>query len=140
MLVEWFVGFADGASHHTCNPASVAWVIYSPSGQLVSSGGSCLGPATSNVAEYRIFIEFSWDASSCGITCLEVKLDSQLMVSQLNRDYQVRNPTLLRQFLHVRLLERNIEYISFNHISRNQNKITDAYANYILEWNLTHTL
>lgn len=32
-----FVGFADGASRHTRNLASAAWVIFSPSGQLVES-------------------------------------------------------------------------------------------------------
>ena len=140
MSSEWFIGFADGASHHTCNLASAAWVIYSPSGQLVSSRGTCLGPTTNNVAEYRAVIEILWDSLSRGITQLEVRLDSQLVVSQLNRTYQVRNPILLRQFLQVRLLEINLDYISFNHIPRNDNTITDAYANYILDWHLTHLL
>ena len=138
MSAEWFVGFVDGANYHTCNLASSTWVIYSPSGQLVASGGACLGPATNNVAEYIDVIELLWDVMSCGITCLEVRFDSQLMVSQLNGDYQVRNPTLLHQFLQVRLLEINLEYISFNHIPRNENTITDAYVNYILDWHLKH--
>ena len=81
MSSEWFVGFSDDTSCHTCNLASAAWVIYSPSGQLVSSGGAFLGPATNNVAEYRDFIEFLWDALSRGIPQLEVRLDSQLVVS-----------------------------------------------------------
>ena len=89
MSSEWFVGFADGTSHHTCNLASAAWVIYSPSRQLVSSGGAFLGPAINNVAEYRAVIELLWDSFSRGITQLEVRLDSQLVVSQLNRAYQV---------------------------------------------------
>ena len=59
------------------------------------------------------------------------------MVSQLNRVYQVWNPILLRQFMQVRLLERNFEFITFNHNPRNQNSLTDAYANYILDWHLT---
>ena len=137
MSSKWFVGFTNGTSHHTCNLASAAWVNYSPSGQLVSSGGTFLGPATNNVVEYRAIIELLWDALSCGIQ-LEVRLDSQLVVSQLNRAYQVRNPILLRQFMQVRLLERNFEFITFNHIPRNQNSLTDAYANYILDWHLTH--
>ena len=57
MSFERFIGFADGASHHTCNLASATWVIYSPSGQLVASGGACLGPASNNVVEYRVVIE-----------------------------------------------------------------------------------
>ena len=95
MSSEWFVGFADGASHQTCNLASAAWVIYSRSGQLVASRGACLGPTSHNVIEYRAIIEILWDAFSHGITQLDVRLDSQLVVSQLNRAYHVRNPILL---------------------------------------------
>ena len=61
MSSERYIGFADGTSHHTCNLASAAWVIYSPSGQLVAAGGACLGPASNNVAEYRAVIELLWD-------------------------------------------------------------------------------
>ena len=128
MSSKRFVGFIDGSSRHTCNLASAAWVIYSPSRQLVASGGAYLGPATNNVAEYRAVIKLLWDSFSRGITQLEVRLDSQLMVSQLNRAYQVWNPILLRQFIQVKLLERNFEFITFNHIPRNQNSLTDAYV------------
>ena len=76
MSFEMYVGFPDGASCHTCNLASAAWVIYSPSGQLVAAGGACLGPASNNVAKYRAIIELLWDALSRGITQLEVHLDS----------------------------------------------------------------
>ena len=95
MSFERYIGFADGASHHTCNLASAAWVIYSPSGQLVAARGACLGPSSNNVAKYRAVIELLWDALSCGITQLEVHLDSQLVVSQLNRAYQVRKSYLV---------------------------------------------
>ena len=140
MSAEWFVGFADGSTRHTCNLDSTAQIIYSPLRQLVSFGGAFLGLATNIVAEYMAVIEFLWDVASCGITQLEVRLDSQLVVSQLNGDYQVWNPTLLCIFLQVRLLWRNFDYISFNHIPRNENTITDAYVNYILDWHLTHIL
>ena len=93
MSSKRFIGFADGASCHTCNLALAAWVICSPSGQLVALGGACLGPATNNVAKYRAIIEILWDAFSCGITQMEVRLDSQVVFSQLNQSYQ--NPILL---------------------------------------------
>ena len=72
MSSESYVGFADGSSCHTCNLASAAWVIYSPSGQLVTLRGTCLGIASNNVAKYRVVIELLWDALSRGITQLEV--------------------------------------------------------------------
>ena len=68
MSSEMYIGFTDGAIHHTCNLASATWVIYSPLGQLVAMGGACLGPASNNIAEYRAVIELLWDALSRGIT------------------------------------------------------------------------
>ena len=61
----------------------------------MSSGGVCLGPSMNNVAEYRIVIEILCDTISHGIRYLEVRLDSQLVVSQLNDNYHVHDPTLL---------------------------------------------
>jgi ribonuclease HI len=133
-----YLGFVDGASRHTWNLASAAWVIYSPEGLLVSSGGVCLGPSTNNVAEYSIVIEILRDAISHGIQSLEVLLDSQLVVCQLNSHYRVCDPALLRRFLRVHLLERKFDFITYFHIPRSSNHVSDAYANYVLDWNLPH--
>ena len=100
-----YIGFVDGASHHTQNSASVAWVIYTPTGQVLSSRGICLWPSSNNVVEYSVIVELLCDAISHGVHSLEVRLDSQLVVSQLNGLYRIRDLTLLRRFLCVRLLE-----------------------------------
>ena len=80
-------------------------MIYTPTSQVFSLGGICLRPSSNNVAEYSVIIELLRDAISNGVHSLEVRLDSQLVVSQLNGMYRIRDPTLLRRFLHVRLLE-----------------------------------
>jgi ribonuclease HI len=136
--IQIYEGYTDGASRHTRNIASAAWILYSPTGLLVSSGGSFLGPATNNVAEYSAVIELLMAAISLGITSLIVRLDSQLVASQLNGAYQVRHPTLLRLFLRVRLLEREFVFITYLHVPRNQNTVADELANYILDWHLSH--
>ena len=100
-----YIGFADGATHHTQHSASTAWVIYTPTSQVLSSGGVCLRPSLNNVAEYSAIIELLRDAISHNVLSLKVHLDSQLVVSQLNGLYHVRDPTILQRFLHVRLLE-----------------------------------
>ena len=89
-----YIGFADGASRHTQHSASAAWVIYTPMDQVLSSGGVCLWPSSNNVAEYSAIIELPQDAISHGVLSLEVRLDSELVVSQLNGLYHVRDPTL----------------------------------------------
>jgi ribonuclease HI len=78
---EVFVGYADGAIRHTRRLASATWVIFTPQGQLLSSGGICLGDTTNNVAEYSVFIEFLRDALSLGISHLRVYIEAQLVVS-----------------------------------------------------------
>jgi ribonuclease HI len=125
-----YLGFTDGASHHTHNFSSVAWVIYSPEGLLVSSGGVCLGPSMNNVAKYSVVIELLCDTISHGIHSLKVHLDSQLVVCQLNSRYRVCDPTLLCRFLRVHLLERQFDFITYFHIPRSFNHVSDSYANY----------
>ena len=132
------IGYADGASRHTRNLASTSWVIYLPSGQLLSSGGSCLGSATNNLAEYSAVIELLVDAIHHSIDHLIVRLDSQLVVSQLNGVYNIRNPTLLQKYLHIKLLERQFQFITYEHILRRLNHVSDALANYVLDWHLRH--
>ena len=70
-----YIGF-DGASHHSRNSASTAWVIYTSMGQVLSSGGVCLRPSLNNVAEYSVVIKLLWDAISHGVLSLEVRLHS----------------------------------------------------------------
>ena len=140
MSIESFIyiGFTNGASRHTQNSASTAWVIYTPTGPVLSLGGVCLRPSSNNVVEYSVIIELLRDAISHGVLSLEVCLDSQLVVSQLNGSYRIRDLTLLRIFLRVRLLEQKFENITYIHVSRIFNQVVDSYANYVLDWNLFH--
>ena len=76
-----YYGFVDGASRHTLNLASAAWVFYSQAHDLVSSWGVCIGPATNNIIEYHVVIGLLTVASSRDINHLVVFLDSGLVVS-----------------------------------------------------------
>jgi ribonuclease HI len=133
-----YTGFADGDSHHTLNLASAAWVIYEPSGQFLSSGSTCLGPSTNNIAEYSATMELLLDAISYGIQHLVVHLDSQLVVLQLNGQYRVHNPSILRKYLRVKLLERQFEFITYIHVPRSENRLADSLENFALDWQITH--
>jgi ribonuclease HI len=102
---EVLIGYEDSASQHTRRLASTTWVIFTPQGHLLSSGGICLGDTTNNVSEYSAVIEFLRDTFSLGISHFWFYLDAQLVVFQLNRVYRVHGPTLHQQFLRVHLLE-----------------------------------
>ena len=88
-------GLADGASRHTLKLTFVAWVIYEPSDQLLSSGSTCLGPSTNNIVEYSAIIELLLDAIFHGIQRFVVHLDSQLAALKLNGQYRVCDPSIL---------------------------------------------
>jgi hypothetical protein len=60
----------NGVSRHMWNMASFVWVIYSPEGQLVYSGGVCMEPSTNNVVEYSVIIELLRDTISHGVRSL----------------------------------------------------------------------
>ena len=94
-------------------------------GQVLSLRGVCLWPSSNNVVEYSVIIELLCDAISHGLLSLEVRLDSQLVVSQLNGSYRIRDPILLRRLLHVRLLERQFENIIYIHVPRIFNQVVD---------------
>jgi hypothetical protein len=67
---EVYVGFTNDAIRHTQRLSFVDWVIFMSTGQLVSSGGDCLGEATNNVYVYIVVIELLHDALSLGISHL----------------------------------------------------------------------
>ena len=77
-------------------------------------------------------IELLRDAISHGICSLEVHIESQLVVLHLNGVYHVREPTLLRIFLQVRLFKQKFEHITYIHIPRIYNHVVNSYENYIL--------
>ena len=57
--------------------------------------------------EYSVVLELLTEVVDLTIRELFVYLDSQLVVLQLNGHYSVRNPSILRLYLRIRLLERN---------------------------------
>ena len=81
-------------------------------------------------------IELLSDAISIYIHQLIVRLDYQLIVLHLNDVYLVRIASTLTMFLRVRLLEREFDYIEYQHILRSSNTLTNELANYVLNWHL----
>ena len=121
------------------NLASIAWVLYSPAEDLVSSGAVYIGPATNNIAKYEVVISLLTEAAFQDVHDLVVLMDSQLMVCHLNHVYTIRNPVLLRLFLRVHFLERSFETITYRHIPREHNVVVDSLVNYILYWHIAHS-
>jgi len=133
---QTYIGFVYGTNSSNQNLYSTTWVIYSPTDESVSNHGICLDRTTRNIEEYNVVIEILFDAITFGIRQFIVRLDSQLVVLNLNGVYSVRSASMLRMFLRVCLLEQEFDYIEYQHIPRNLNKLTNALVNYLLNWHL----
>ena len=133
-----YLRFAYGASRWQPNLASVAWVIYSPSHELIHIDGICVGTATNSQVEYDGVNGLLATALQIGIHHLDVFLDSQLLVSQLNNYNRVRDPWLFRKFLCTKQMVREFSSITFTHVPRNLNSVADQMANDVLEWHIHH--
>ena len=81
-------------------------------------------------------IELLAEAINLGIRTLVVNLDSQLVFHQLNGHYSVTDHRILRLYSCVKLLERDFDLITYQHIPRRINTLTDALANYVLDTHL----
>ena len=79
-----FTGFSNGANRYTLNLASMAWVLYSPTSDIVSSGVVCVGPSTNNIAEYHAVIGLFTEALDNDVRDIRVYLDLELVFQQLN--------------------------------------------------------
>ena len=73
---DWYIGFADGASRWSPNLASVEWVIYSPSHELIHIDGICMGSATNNQDEYDRVNDLLATALQLDVFHLHVFLES----------------------------------------------------------------
>ena len=133
-----YISFADGASHYSRNLASVGWAIFTPLHALVLSNKVCIGTATNNQAEYDAVRGLLANALFHRILHLHVRLDSLLLVMQIKGVYRVHNLVLFRRYLRVKLLIREFETITFNHVPREQNHYVDSIANHVLDLHLSH--
>ena len=66
----------DGTIRHTMNLGSAAWVLYSPTGDLLSSRGTYLGSTTNNLPEYHAVIGLLTESLTNCVSYIRVYLDS----------------------------------------------------------------
>lgn len=126
--------YSDGASRGNPGPAAAAAKIVDENG-VVAKFSKFLGRKTNNQAEYEALIEVLQLARDFTKGYVHCFLDSELVVKQLNGEYQVRNPRLEVLWLKVRELQQHFQSVSFNHISRTDKnmKEVDRLANRVLD-------
>ena len=92
-----------------------------------------IGRATNNEAEYQAAIAGLEAALALGASCVSLRMDSELVVRQLEYRYKVRNPRLQPMFARVLELRRRFAAFDVDSIPRAMNKRADQLANQALD-------
>jgi ribonuclease HI len=130
--------YTDGGARGNPGPAGIGVVIYREArGQglgvskleLVEKFGKYIGKATNNQAEYQALLSALKRARELGAEELEVRMDSELAVRQLNREYKVRDKELAPLFVKVWNETIHFKAVRFYHIPRERNREADKMVN-----------
>jgi probable phosphoglycerate mutase len=121
---------ADGGSRGNPGHAGYGAVVLDPdTGAVLAERWGYLGRTTNNVAEYSGVIAGLRAAAELGARRVAVRLDSNLIVQQMNGVWKVRKPELLPLADRVRDLVRGFDQVTFDWLRRERNKLADALAN-----------
>jgi len=128
----WLV-YSDGASRGNPGPAAIGAVIFDDKDRERHRISEAIGRATNNEAEYRAAIAGLEAALALGARHVELRLDSELVVRQLDSRYRVRNPRLKRLFGRIEDLRWRFASFTANAIPREDNALADKLANQALD-------
>lgn len=124
--------YSDGGSRGNPGPSAAAFVIMVGE-NVVDQGGEYLGITTNNQAEYhgvRLGLE---RAIQRGISSLEFRIDSMLVVNQLNGLYVIKNRELWPINERIQSLIKSFDKVVFKHVPRELNGMADALVNKYLD-------
>jgi ribonuclease HI len=127
------VAYSDGGSRGNPGAAACAAVIYDGSGNELLRRSKLLGTATNNQAEYEGVILALQLAGQLGAKKLEIRLDSELIVRQLEGTYKVKNEGLKGYYATACELVNNFKSVAVTHIPRSENKLADKLVNATLD-------
>ncbi len=127
--------YTDGGSRGNPGPAGVGVVIANEKNQILKKYAKDIGVRTNNEAEYEgVILAFDKLKRLIGKdkakkTEVEVRMDSQLVVRQMNGEYRIKEEKLFPLFIKIWNAKIGFGKVSFKHILREKNKEADLLAN-----------
>jgi ribonuclease HI len=126
--------YTDGGSRGNPGPSGAGAVVKNVKGKNVASISAYLGLRTNNWAEYEaLILALRAAVDSFGSPVphpVVVRMDSELIVRQMEGKYKVKHPLLKEQHMKVRvLIAESFPDIEFTHVPREENAEADGLAN-----------
>jgi ribonuclease HI len=130
---------SDGGARGNPGPAAIGYTIVDGNITLAAVGER-IGRATNNQAEYTAIHRALQTLETLGVTdaTIECRLDSELVVKQLNGQYKIKDNNLAHLatevFQVVSKLKRHKRLsVEFTHVRREQNREPDRLLNQALD-------
>lgn len=120
--------YTDGGARGNPGPAGCGAVL-KQDGRTLCEIGKYLGVTTNNVAEYSALLAALEKALELGLKEVEVRMDSELVVRQMNGQYRVKNEGLIPLFRKAQQLASRFGSFRIVHVRREMNAEADRLAN-----------
>ena len=118
----------DGGARGNPGPAAIG-VVISDGAKSLKNLKEYIGEATNNVAEYKALILALKTAASMGAQELLIRMDSELIVRQMQGRYKMKEPALKVLATEALSVIRSFKKVDFTHIRRELNKQADKLVN-----------
>lgn len=129
------IAYTDGGARGNPGPAGAGAIAYDEAKNVIFAGCQFLGNATNNFAEYAAVVLALQElkrqfGKTTKIMQIEVRMDSELVKKQLSGEYQIKEPSLVPQFIEIHNLRvSSFPHLKFVHVRREENKEADRLAN-----------
>ena len=127
--------YTDGGSKGNPGPAGAGVVITDVKERVIKEYANFIGVRTNNEAEYEAVIlglqkiKALLGKKKIKNTKIEFRMDSQLVVRQLNGQYKIEEERLFPLFIKIWNLKMDFGPVSFTEIPREKNKDADKLVN-----------
>jgi len=128
--------YTDGGSRGNPGPAAIGVVFCNEKNQIIKKYSQYLGEnLTNNEAEYQAVIfalkkfKALFGKKLAKNTEIELRLDSELLIKQLEGEYKILEPKIQPLFIAVWNLKLDFQKVKFKLISREKNKEADQMVN-----------
>ena len=130
---ETCIVYTDGGARGNPGPAAAGGVVVGADGALIAEVSEYLGVATNNVAEYRALILTLRRALDEGCRIVDIRMDSELVVRQLEGKYRVKDAKMRPLHAAAVKLLAMFERADVRHVRRDENKLADKLVNAVLD-------
>lgn len=130
--MQGIVIYTDGGARGNPGPAGAGVVALEEGKKLFELKKYLGGQKTNNWAEYEALALALTEAKKRGFAgrAIEVRMDSELIVKQMNNEYQIKEETLWPQYMKAHnLLVAHFPEHTFVHVPREKNKDADRLVN-----------